>query len=603
ITEETDPDFDASAASDITTGDITKLANLSGSNTGDQDLSSLATKTALGDSTGLLRSEIPDVSGFITNAQETDPQFADHMVSGITATDTSSWATAHGWGDHAIEDYQSGADTSSWDATRHWVGQQAYISSYTETDPQIGGNTTNYLPRWDGSALVSGSLYDDGSIGIGTNTPGEKLEVDGNIKADTTYATAYSSHSPLLLQTDGTTRIYVDDVTGNVGIGTIDPSNKLDVNGLIRMRTGATDGSIPVSDANGVMTWTDPASILTATSNIIADNDNNTKIQVEENPDDDIIRFDMAGTEFFRMDNGRLEVMNTGGSVFIGEGAGASDDFSDNWNVAIGDVALFSNTIGRFNVANGYNALYTNTTGNGNVANGFKALYFNTTGFYNVANGFKALYYNTTGFHNVANGCWALNENNTGNYNVASGNLALNNNTTGSNNVANGHQALLANTTGSRNTAIGYQADVEYDNLTNATAIGAKATVSQDSSLVLGDAAKVGIGTSAPVAKLHVVGRTRIDGDRLEFVNTGASVFIGDGAGANDDFSDNQNVAVGDSALFSSTIGSGNVANGYQALYNNTGHRNVANGYQALYYNTTGNYNVANGTSALYSNT
>jgi len=68
---ETDPIFTSSEAANITATDITNLGNLSGVNTGDQDLSSLATKTALGDSTALVRSEIPDVSGFLTS--ETDP--------------------------------------------------------------------------------------------------------------------------------------------------------------------------------------------------------------------------------------------------------------------------------------------------------------------------------------------------------------------------------------------------------------------------------------------------------------------------------------------------------------------------------------------------
>jgi uncharacterized protein (TIGR02145 family) len=64
---ETDPVYGASQAANITGSDITKLNNLSGVNTGDQDLSGLAAKTALGDSIALVRSEIPDVGGFITS--------------------------------------------------------------------------------------------------------------------------------------------------------------------------------------------------------------------------------------------------------------------------------------------------------------------------------------------------------------------------------------------------------------------------------------------------------------------------------------------------------------------------------------------------------
>ena len=63
---ETDPVFEASPAAEVSEVDIYKLNNLSGVNTGDQDLSTLATKTELGDSTAQLRSEIPDITGLAT---------------------------------------------------------------------------------------------------------------------------------------------------------------------------------------------------------------------------------------------------------------------------------------------------------------------------------------------------------------------------------------------------------------------------------------------------------------------------------------------------------------------------------------------------------
>lgn len=54
----------------------------------------------------------------------------------------------------------------------------------------------------------------------------------------------------------------------NVGIGIDNPSERLDVDGKIRMREGATAGFIPVSDGNGVMTWTDPSTFVAPGDNM-----------------------------------------------------------------------------------------------------------------------------------------------------------------------------------------------------------------------------------------------------------------------------------------------------------------------------------------------
>jgi hypothetical protein len=88
LSTETDPTFIASQAVNITATDITNLGNLSGKNTGDQDLSGLATKTALSDSAAQIRSEIPDVSGFLST--ETDPTFSASQAANITATDITN---------------------------------------------------------------------------------------------------------------------------------------------------------------------------------------------------------------------------------------------------------------------------------------------------------------------------------------------------------------------------------------------------------------------------------------------------------------------------------------------------------------------------------
>ena len=69
--------------------------------------------------------------------------------------------------------------------------------------------------------------------------------------------------------------------------------------------------------------WTELVSKQDGAS-FIQDTDKDTKVQTEKNPDEDIIRFDVAGAEKWVMRENRLEPQNTGNSVFIGKGAGNS---------------------------------------------------------------------------------------------------------------------------------------------------------------------------------------------------------------------------------------------------------------------------------------
>jgi trimeric autotransporter adhesin len=161
-------------------------------------------------------------------------------------------------------------------------------------------------------------------------------------------------------------------------------------------------------------------------------------------------------------------------------------------------------------------------TGTNNTASGYVALEANTTGSYNTASGAGALLRNTTGGGNTATGYGTLELNcsasaacsgTQGIDNTATGAFALNSNTTGSYNTALGSGALGTTTTGGYNTALGSQTNV--GNFSNSTAIGAHAEVTADNAMVLGSINQtngatadtlVGIGTTAPAAKLHVSG-------------------------------------------------------------------------------------------------
>jgi trimeric autotransporter adhesin len=171
------------------------------------------------------------------------------------------------------------------------------------------------------------------------------------------------------------------------------------------------------------------------------------------------------------MENHRvLRVDSINGNIFLGNGTGALNA-SGFYNTVSGYQAFSINKIGNYNTANGAKALASNTSGNSNVANGAYALFSNNTGGYNTATGFEALYRNTSGTLNSATGVQALFSNTSGGYNVANGAYALIANITGSYNVANGAYALISNTTGNYNVANGAYT-LHFNNGSNNTAHG-----------------------------------------------------------------------------------------------------------------------------------
>jgi hypothetical protein len=151
--EETDPVFVDSPANDITADDITNLSNLSGVNTGDQDLSGLATKVALKDSISLVRSQIPDVSEFITSAEETDPVFVDSPANDITADDITNLSNLSGvnTGDQDLSGLATKvALKDSISLVRSQIPDVSeFITSAEETDPVFVDSPANDITADD----------------------------------------------------------------------------------------------------------------------------------------------------------------------------------------------------------------------------------------------------------------------------------------------------------------------------------------------------------------------------------------------------------------------------------------------------------------------
>ncbi|MCB9205545.1 MAG: tail fiber domain-containing protein [Flavobacteriales bacterium] len=332
------------------------------------------------------------------------------------------------------------------------------ITGYSNANVAIGGqsfetgsgsNNTYLGSSVARNANGSGNVYlgeDAGYNAQGSNNVLIGKSAGYNVSASNRlYIENSNSSSPLIY---GEFNNNVVGINGKLGVGTQSPSDRLHVEGSIRMVDGnEAAGYIAVSDTNGTMVWTDPATLQTDTLSVIADADSDTKIQVEENGDEDIIRFDMAGTEFFRMDSGRLEVLNTGRSVFLGNSAGENDDLTTNFNVYVGYQAGQNGTTAERNTAIGAEAMKTITTGKYNVSVGGFTLNSITNGEDNIAIGNPALFNLTTGDRNISMGGLSLNSLVSGNRNIAIG-FEAGKFTTGTGNVFIGDQAAL-NETGS----------------------------------------------------------------------------------------------------------------------------------------------------------
>lgn len=307
-------------------------------------------------------------------------------------------------------------------------------------------------------------------------------------------------------------------------------------------------------------------------SSFISDFDGNTRVSVEKNFNENIVRFDLNGTEAMVLQKNpagipRLEMVNAGQNSFMGQSAGAGITLGAD-NTAFGFSALNLNTTGNQNTGIGSGALNKNTT-NGLTAVGFNALSNNTTGDYNTATGWRSLTTNITGAGNTAVGYNALQAstsndntaigrsslaslssgfNNTavgsntlpntqatqrntaigfsalfandyGNYNTAVGAGALSNNIGGTGNTGIGINTMLTNTSGSDNIAVGNGADVVLVNQIQSIAIGYNAKVGCNKCMALGgtgtNAIKVGIGTTTPTTATLVIanapGQTGLD--------------------------------------------------------------------------------------------
>ncbi len=139
--------------------------------------------------------------------------------------------------------------------------------------------------------------------------------------------------------------------------------------------------------------------------NTLEDLDSDTKIQVEEGPDDDVIRFDIENTEYMTIDNTGLRLTDTNnGALLTGRfdtgnvGIGCSNP-SAKLSLCGGEIAFsagFNGDPGDKISLNGYNIENTNMVGIGYETSlyNINGLFFNLDDFYYKAQGGHRWYNN-----------------------------------------------------------------------------------------------------------------------------------------------------------------------------------------------------------------
>jgi trimeric autotransporter adhesin len=341
-----------------------------------------------------------------------------------------------------------------------------------------GGGTTNFIPIWTSvSALGNSIMFQTaGNVGIGTNTPAETLDVNGNSifrgsfqlppGHPATSASGFESHS-FQFQASSFNSGTATSNTEAFGFraeplnnNTTNPSAKLD------LFFGA-GGSAPFTDtglsfaANGVITFASGQTFPSQSANV----------------NELVLPNTTSATS---------GVITVGGVPFL-------SDFGSPTNTFVGgNVGLFT----------------ANSFANQNTGVGDLALQELTTGSSNTAVGEQALQALTTGAANTGIGIGALHETQTAGFNTAIGDQALAFNTTGETDSSIGYQSGVNSATGSQDTFLGAFSGVTADGINLSTAVGYGAQVGVSNALVLGGtgtfAVNVGIGTPTPTATLDI---------------------------------------------------------------------------------------------------
>jgi len=242
-------DLSASTAASTTKGATGTNALATGTNTTASGFSAIATglNTNAAEYASTAMGAGSKATGFVSIAAGNEvlaKSFGELAIGSYNDTLTTVNSTGFAGDNNRI--FTVGTGTAFARRTSFVVQQNGNVgigASSPNAQLQLGNTITNRKV-----VLFEVANNDHQYYGLGINNQVFRYQVDNTISSHAFYAATSTTASNELMRITG---------TGNVGIGTNAPSEKLDVAGSVRIVDGTQgDGKVLTSDANGKATWT-----------------------------------------------------------------------------------------------------------------------------------------------------------------------------------------------------------------------------------------------------------------------------------------------------------------------------------------------------------
>ena len=507
----------------------------------------------------------------------------------------------------------------------NWIEFQA---PHGEPGLLQAGSEPGNTPYWDGEQWVTGSsnLFNNGgNIGIGTTSPTQALDIEGNLRLRSHLYDRTNSMGTTgqVLTRTATGVLWSDAISGTGSTGNLAYWSGTRQLGSIPYIIYSEDESVQIASREDAGDDDPIFEVKNRDDQVVLGvYQTGVRIYVDEVEEVEQTKGSRAGfavggfsqskqeeVEYLRIDPGTVRITvdedkseetkgSRGGFAvggFTSQKQGLIQEFlrvtSDSVRIYVFDDQEVKGSRGGFAVG-GFTAGKSETSGDlmsitsQNYFIGHKSGEANTDGLYNSFLGFESGMSNTTGSKNVFIGYQSGILNTTGSwntfvglesgytneadYNSFFGYRAGRSNTTGTYNSFFGYDAGYSNTTGSNNVMMGYMAGSNGSTGQNAVLIGSYAGYNNNgpNNIFIGNEA----GYNTTTAR--------------------GNVFMGIGSGKANTLGD-FNVFIGNLAGTSNTEGDQSIFIGDRSgRYNTTGSQNVFIGNYAGQNNTTGNYNV-----------